>query len=120
MEGGSAARAYGRSAALLTAALGLAGALVYLFFAVASHVLSAQDYGRIVVLWSAMFLAVSILFRPVEMLLARSIAHARANGANTRPATLLGIKIQLVATAAFLAVALVFKEQIEAELFDDE
>lgn len=117
MEGGSAARAYGRSAALLTVALGLAGALVYLFFAVASHVLSAEAYGRVVVLWSVMFLAISILFRPVELLLARSIAHALASGVDTRSATLLGFRIQLAATGTFLVLALGFRNQIESELF---
>jgi O-antigen/teichoic acid export membrane protein len=120
MERGSATRTYGRSAALLTAALGVAGAFVYLFFAVASHVLTADEYGLIVVLWSAMFLAISILFRPVELLLARSIAHGRASGVNSGAATRLGCQIQLVATGLFLALALLFRDQIEWELFNGD
>ena len=62
------ARDYGRSAGLLTGALGIAGVLTYGYFAIASHNLSADAYGDIVILWSVVFLLASTLFRPVEQL----------------------------------------------------
>jgi len=68
-------REYGRSAALLTVAVGASGLLTYVFFALASHALDREEYGRIVVLWSVMFIAISVLFRPVEQLLSRTIAE---------------------------------------------
>jgi hypothetical protein len=40
----------------------------------ASHALDAAAYGRITLLWSAVFITVSILYRPVEQLLAHSVA----------------------------------------------
>jgi O-antigen/teichoic acid export membrane protein len=114
------ARAYGRSAALLTSALGLAGVLVYVFFACASHALTSEDYGRIVVLWSAMFLGVSILFRPVELMLARSLAHAKASRADSRGEVGVAARIQLGVTVAFLVAAVTLRRPIEEGLFDGE
>ena len=54
-------RQYGRSAGLLTIALGTAGLLAYAFFAVSSHTLDSHDYGTIVVLWSVNFIAAATL-----------------------------------------------------------
>jgi len=41
-------RDYGRSAGLLTIALGTAGLLAYAFFAISSHTLDKNEYGEIV------------------------------------------------------------------------
>ncbi len=79
-------RDYGRSAGLLTVALGFAGVLTYGYFAIASHSLSADDYGDIVILWSVVFLLASTLFRPVEQLLARTLAERAQQGAPTTDA----------------------------------
>jgi hypothetical protein len=69
MNGGTArgeTRRYGRSAFKLSAALGLAGVLTYVFFGLASHSLSSDEYGEIVILWTASFLVAATLFRPIE------------------------------------------------------
>src|SRR5687768_4629350 len=94
-EASEAARSYGRTAGLLTLALGAAGVLAYVFFAVASHSLSEEDYGRIVVLWSVTFLSISILFRPVEQLLARTIAELQEHGRPIGHATRVAAGIQI-------------------------
>ena len=74
-RGRAETRHYGRSAGLLTIALGTAGLLAYAFFAVSSHTLDKDDYGTIVVLWSVIFFAASTLFRPIEQLLSRTLAE---------------------------------------------
>ena len=62
------------------------GLITYIYFAIASHVLSKPDYGEITVLWSAVFITVSTLYRPIEQLLSRHICRARARGPADRRA----------------------------------
>lgn len=111
---------YGRSAALLTGAVGLAGVLTYGFFALASHALSRDDYGRIVVLWSVMFMVIAVLFRPVEQLLSRTVADIESRGLPTGHALRVGGAIQLAIVCLFTLAALVFRSRIETGLFDGE
>ncbi len=56
---------------MLTVPLGLAGFLAYVFFAVASHNLTRDEYGQIVVLWSVSFLVISTFFRTANVALVR-------------------------------------------------
>ena len=121
MRGGEAvgeARSYGRSAGLLTVALGSAGVLTYGFFAIASHSLDREEYGQIVVLWSAVYITVSTIFRPIEQLLARSVAELEAQGRSVARAVRVAVLIQLGLTVLFVALALVLWGSLEAELFD--
>ncbi|MGZ5420349.1 MAG: hypothetical protein ACXWES_07520, partial [Solirubrobacterales bacterium] len=69
------ARSYGRRAGLLSIGVGATGLVTYLYFAIASHELSRTDYGEIAILWSAVFITVSCLQRPIEQLLSRTIAE---------------------------------------------
>ena len=111
---------YGRSAALLGSAVGAAGLLTYLFFALASHALDRDDYGRIVVLWSLMFVAISVLFRPIEQLLSRTIAELEIQKRPTGDALRIAAQIQLAIGIAFTLVALLFKGELESRLFDGD
>ena len=77
---GESGASYGRGAALLSALIGVTGVLTYAFHSIAAHVLGADDYGLIAVLWAAVFLAASVIYRPVEQLLSRTIAERRAHG----------------------------------------
>ncbi len=111
MSDGSAAaetRSYGRSAGLLTIALGSAGLLAYVFFALASHSLSKEDYGEIVVLWSVVFVAASTLFRPIEQLLSRTLAEhdevGEASGHVLRVAATIQAGVTFAAVIALLAL----------------
>src|SRR3954469_3972336 len=72
------ARRFGRAAGLLSVGIGSAGLLTYVYFSLASHILDKVDYGEVVVLWSAVFVTISVLFRPVEQLLSRTIAERQA------------------------------------------
>ena len=60
--------------------VGLTGLITYTYFFIASHILSKPDYGEIAVLWSAVFITVSTLYRPIDQLLSRHISERLALG----------------------------------------
>jgi O-antigen/teichoic acid export membrane protein len=112
-EGGSATAEYGRTASFLAIGVGLTGAITYVYFFIASHVLSKPDYGEITVVWSAVFITVSTLYRPVDQLLSRHISERLEKGESPREPTVVATKIQLGLAAGFAALALIFRGPIE-------
>ena len=76
---------YGRGAALLSALIGVTGLMTYAFHSIVAHTLGRDAYGMIAVLWAAVFLTASVIYRPVEQLLSRTIAEQRRARA-ARPA----------------------------------
>ena len=114
----SGPRSYGSGAAVLSVGIGVTGLITYAYFALASHSLSKDDYGRISLLWSAVFIVVSVLYRPVEQLLSRTIADRAARGQTGREHLRVAATIQLGLGALFVVLALVFRHQIEGHLFD--
>jgi len=111
--GGSATADYGRTASFLAIGVGLTGVVTYVYFFIASHVLSKPDYGEITVVWSAVFITVSTLYRPVDQLLSRHISEALAKGEPAREPVLVATKIQLTLAAGFAAVALLLRGPLE-------
>lgn len=111
-------RGFGRSAGLLSAGVGSAGLLTYGYFALASHNLDASSYGEIVVLWSAVFVTISVLYRPVEQLLSRTIAERRARGQEIGSALRLGATIQLSVAAVCAVAMLALRGPLEDGLFE--
>ena len=111
---------YGRSAFQLSAALGLAGALTYVFFGLASHSLSANDYGAIVILWTSVFLIAATLFRPIEHLLARTLAERHGAGEPDAGAFRTAVIIQLGLCLLAVLAVLAAKGPIQDKLFGDE
>jgi O-antigen/teichoic acid export membrane protein len=107
-EGGSATADYGRTASFLAIGVGLTGVITYVYFFIASHVLSKPDYGQITVLWSAVFITISTLYRPIEQLLSRHIAEHTVKdepiGGTLRNASLIQLGLSLF--FAVLALAL--------------
>jgi O-antigen/teichoic acid export membrane protein len=91
--------------------------LTYGFFAIASHSLSAVEYGDIVILWSVVFLLASTLFRPVEQLLASTLAEQAQTGGSSRAALRSAALIQAGLSFAAAAVLVIAREPIEDELF---
>ena len=65
-----------------------------------------------------LFVIVSVIYRPIEQLLSRTIAGRRARGLHTGHPMRTPILIQAGFALAFLVIALVFKEPIENDLFD--
>lgn len=109
--------AYGRGAALLSALIGVTGLLTYAFHSLAAHALGRDAYGTVAVLWAAVFLVASVIYRPVEQLLSRTIAERRALGLPERSALRVAATIQLALAVLFVALALALREPIEDELF---
>jgi O-antigen/teichoic acid export membrane protein len=116
--GGSATADYGKTASFLAIGVGMTGVITYVYFFIASHVLSKPDYGEITVVWSAVFITVSTLYRPVDQLLSRHLSERLARGEPTREPTLVATKIQLGLAAGFAVVTLALRGPIEDGLLD--
>ena len=110
----SGPRSYGRGAAVLSVGIGVTGLVTYTYFSLASHSLADDEYGRISLLWSAVFIVVSVLYRPVEQLLSRTIAEQSAHAHVLRVAA----TIQAGLGVAFVVAALALRGPIEDGLFD--
>jgi O-antigen/teichoic acid export membrane protein len=72
------------------------------------------------VLWAAVFLVASIIYRPVEQLLSRTLAERRARERPVADALRVAATIQLGLAAAFVAVALLARGPIEDDLFSGD
>jgi O-antigen/teichoic acid export membrane protein len=107
---------YGRGAAILSVGIGVTGLVTFGYFALASHSLTEAEYGRITLLWSAVFITVSVLYRPVEQLLSRTIADRDARGMTGREHLRVAATIQLALGALFAIVVLALRDPIEDEL----
>ena len=107
---------YGRGAALLSALIGVTGLLTYAFHSLAAHALGRDGYGVIGVLWAIVFLVASVIYRPVEQLLSRTIAERDARGQPAGSALRVAATIQLALAALFVVVALPLRGTIEDEL----
>jgi len=116
MRPGAETRRFGRTASLLSAGVGTAGVLTYLFFSLASHNLDATDYGEIVVLWSAVFVSISVAYRPVEQLLSRTLADRIARGEDTGPAIRTAARLQLAISLLLAIAILVARGPLQDEL----
>ena len=119
-DAGAEARRYGRSAGLLSAGIGTAGLLTYLYFALASHNLSRHEYGQVVVLWSAVIMTISIVHRPVEQLLSRTIAERRERGLPIGRPLRVAAGIQLGIAAGVAAIALILRNPLEDGLLEGQ
>jgi O-antigen/teichoic acid export membrane protein len=113
----SGPRSYGRGAAVLSAGIGVTGLVTYGYFSLASHSLADDEYGRVTLLWSAVFLVVSVLYRPVEQLLSRTIAEREADGNSGNEHLRVAATIQLGLGIGFALAALVFRGVVEHGLF---
>src|SRR5919109_5408280 len=110
------ARRFGRAAGMLSVGIGSAGLLTYVYFSLASHNLDRLQYGEVVVLWSVVFVTISVLFRPVEQLLSRTIAERHAHGQPIGQPLRIAASIQLALGGAFAVAALLLRGPLEDEL----
>jgi O-antigen/teichoic acid export membrane protein len=107
---------YGRGAAVLSVGIGTTGVITFAYFSLASHALPEAEYGGITLLWSAVFITVSVLYRPVEQLLSRTIADRDARGLTGHEHLRVAATIQLALGALFVVVALLARGPLEDEL----
>jgi O-antigen/teichoic acid export membrane protein len=108
---------YAKSARVLTIGIASTGLFTFLYLAVASHVLSPPAYSRIALCFAVMYVIVSVIYRPIEQLLSRTIADRRARGVHGHPLR-IPAAIQLGFATLFLAVALALRHQIQQGMFD--
>src|SRR3954452_12443137 len=119
MSAASARRSsYGAGAKILSIGIASTGVVTFAYFSVASYALNDEQYKAIALLWSVLFVIVSVIYRPIEQLLSRTIADRRARGLETGHPLKTPLLIQAGFALAFLAVALIFKDPIENGLFD--
>jgi O-antigen/teichoic acid export membrane protein len=109
---------YGRGAAVLSVGIGATGVITFGYFSLASHSLPEAQYGGITLLWSAVFITVSVLYRPVEQLLSRTIADRDARGVEGSEHLRVAATIQLGLGVLFAVLALVFRDPLQNELFN--
>jgi O-antigen/teichoic acid export membrane protein len=117
-KGGSASAEYGKTASFLAVGVGLTGLITYAYFLIASHTLSTTDYGQIAVLWSAVFITISTLYRPVEQLLSRHISERLTKGQPISQPLRVASTIQIGLAMFFAAVALALRGPIEDGLLE--
>jgi O-antigen/teichoic acid export membrane protein len=84
---------------LLSAGMLVSGALTYAFHLLVARSLGPDDFGRIAVLWAAVFLVATAVFRPLEQTTARAVAYRLARGDDARAV------LRSVATVCVAAMA---------------
>jgi O-antigen/teichoic acid export membrane protein len=107
-----------RGTAILSAGIAATGIVTYTYFSMASHSLSESAYGGITLLWSAVFITVSVLYRPVEQLLSRTIADRDARGQRGTEHLRVAATIQLALGVLFALVALLLRGPLQDDLFE--
>jgi len=112
-------RSYGSGARILSIGIASTGLLTFAYFSIASHVLGADPAKRIDLLWSVMFVIISVIYRPIEQLLSRTIAESRARGASPRTLR-VPMLIQAGFALAFLVVALALRHEVVHHVFEGD
>jgi O-antigen/teichoic acid export membrane protein len=115
----SPARSYGSGARILSVGIASTGLLTFAYFSIASHVLGESSAKRIDLLWSVMFVIISVIYRPIEQLLSRTIAERRARG-HAQHTLRVPMSIQAGFAAIFLAVALALHGELVDHVFERE
>ncbi|HEY2714944.1 MAG TPA: hypothetical protein VGI73_01845 [Solirubrobacterales bacterium] len=109
---------YGKTASFLAVGVGLTGVITYAYFLIASHTLSKPDYGQITVLWSAVFITISTLYRPIEQLLSRHISERITRGEPINQPMRVASTIQFGLALLFAVLALALRGPIQDSLLE--
>jgi O-antigen/teichoic acid export membrane protein len=109
---------YGKTASFLAVGVGLTGVITYAYFLIASHTLSKPDYGQITVLWSAVFITISTLYRPIEQLLSRHISERVVTGQSLSEPMKVASTIQFGLSLFFAVLALALRGPIQNDLLE--
>ena len=110
-------KAFASGARILSIGIASTGIFTFAYLSEASKVLSPKAYGRVSLCWAVMFVVLSVIYRPIEQLLSRTIAERRARGLEGHPLRIPAL-IQSGFALTFLIVALALRHQIEHGLFD--
>ncbi len=112
-----ATRSYGSGARILSIGIASTGLLTFAYFSIASHVLGEESAKRIDLLWSVMFVIISVIYRPIEQLLSRTIAERRARG-HAEHRLRVPMLIQGSFALIFLVVALALQSELVEHVFE--
>ncbi len=107
---------FASGARILSVGIASTGLFTFAYLAVASHVLDKSSYSRISICWAIMFVILSVIYRPIEQLLTRTIADRQARGLSGHILRVPAL-IQTSFALLFLVVALVLRPTIEDNLF---
>ena len=110
-------KSYASGARILSIGIASTGIFTFLYLAFASHELTPAEYGRISLLWAVMFVILSVIYRPIEQLLSRTIADRQARGLRGHSLRVPAL-IQSGFALLFLIVALALRPQIENDMFN--
>jgi O-antigen/teichoic acid export membrane protein len=119
LSASSSARSYGSGARILSIGIASTGLLTFAYFSIASHVLGAESAKLLDVLWSVMFVIISVIYRPIEQLLSRTIAERRARG-HAQHTLRVPMLIQASFALIFLIVALVLHDELVNHVFQHQ
>ena len=103
---------------MLSIGIASTGLVTFAYFSVASYVLDDVAYKQISLLWSALFVIVSVIYRPIEQLLSRTIADRRARGFEHDHPLRTPLILQVGFALAFLVLALALRGPLQDDLFD--
>ena len=109
---------YGRGARILSIGIATTGVVTFAYFSVASYVLDDAAYTQISLLWALLFVIVSVIYRPIEQLLSRTIADRRARGIEHGHPLRTPMLLQASFALTFLVLALALRGPIQDDLFD--
>jgi O-antigen/teichoic acid export membrane protein len=112
-----AQRSYGSGARILSIGIASTGLLTFAYFSIASKVLGEEAAKRIDLLWSVMFVIISVIYRPIEQLLSRTIAERRARGQEQHTLR-VPMLIQGSFALLFLALALALRHELISHVFE--
>jgi O-antigen/teichoic acid export membrane protein len=119
LSASSKTRSYGSGARILSIGIASTGLLTFAYFSIASHVLGEESAKLLDVLWSVMFVIISVIYRPIEQLLSRTIAERRARG-SAEHTLRVPMLIQASFALSFLVVALALQEELVDHVFQHQ
>ncbi len=93
---------YARGARILSIGIATTGLFTFAYFSVASYVLNDDELGDLNRLWTILFVAMTVFYRPVEQYLTRTIAAT--GGHPYRTATILQASFATTFLVAMLAL----------------
>ena len=111
-------RSYASGARILSIGIASTGLLTFAYFSIASHVLGGTAAKRVDLLWSVMVAIISVIYRPIEQLLSRTIAQRRAMGHEAH-ALRVPMLIQGSFALLFLILALALHDEL-LRVFDHQ
>jgi len=111
---------YKRGARILALGIASTGVLTFAYFSAAGHAVGKQAYDHVSLLWAVLFTVMSVLYRPVEQLLSRSIADRIARGHGGGHPLRNPALLQAGFASLFVAGAVLFRDAIVNDLFDGD